>query len=274
LQEYKKDGYFKFLVLVPTISLAQQWELEIKDNFKFYNIIQCNSNNPNWDEEIRDIGRSIKLNKKNNYCILTTYATFRSLKFSTLFNDFFKSEMSSMTLIADEAHTFGSQSLLNKMPYQISKRLGLSATPDRQFDEIGGKAISDYFNSYPPNFTFSYNMKKAIEDKVLCRYYYYPKFVDLNQEELNEYIKISKKLMQYFDFETGRYKENDYVNQLLIKRKNIIHKANNKSNCLVNIVNEIGPLQFNRAFIYVPEGYEQNFEIIDIDYDDYILCSL
>ena len=88
--------------MVPTISLAQQWEDEIANKFNFQNIINCNSRNKNWEEEIRDIGRSIKLKTPINFVILTTYDTFRSKKFNYLFNDFFYTEMSQMTIIADE----------------------------------------------------------------------------------------------------------------------------------------------------------------------------
>jgi superfamily II DNA or RNA helicase len=268
LEDYKVNKFYKFIVLVPTISLAEQWEDEIVNNFNFENFINCNSRNPTWEEEIRDIGRSIKLKKPINYAILTTYATFRSNKFNVLFNDFFLTEMPQMTIIADEAHSFGSESLIKVMPHKITKRIGLSATPDRQFDDIGVNAISDFFKSKSPNYTFSYNMKKAIDDQILCKYYYYPKFVELDQDEVNEYAIISKKLLQYFDFENGRYRDNDFVNQLLIKRKNIIHKARNKSNCLIKIVDEIGKDNFNNAFIYVPEGSEANYENIDIDQFD------
>jgi superfamily II DNA or RNA helicase len=276
LEDYKVNKFYKFIVLVPTISLAEQWEDEIVNNFNFENFINCNSRNPNWEDEIRDIGRSIKLKKPINYAILTTYATFRSMKFNYIFNDFFLTEMNQMTIIADEAHAFGSESLIKVMPHKIPKRIGLSATPDRQFDDIGVNAISDFFKSKAPNYTFSYNMKKAIDDKILCKYYYYPKFVELDQEEVNEYAIISKKLLQYYDHENGRYRDNDFVNQLLIKRKNILHKARNKSSCLIKIVNEIGKENFNNAFIYVPEGMEANYsnsEVDQIDNEDEILIQ-
>ena len=266
LEEYKKNGFYKLIVLVPTISLAQQWEDEIANKFNFQNIINCNSRNKNWEEEIRDIGRSIKLKTPINFVILTTYDTFRSKKFNYLFNDFFYTEMSQMTIIADEAHRFGSNSLIKVMPEKITKRIGLSATPHRQFDDFGVSAISNFFKSTPPNYTFSYNMKKAIEDHVLCEYYYYPKLVGLDQEEVREYAIISKKLVPYFV--NGKYIDNDFVKRQLMKRKNIIHKARNKSNCLINIIDEIGKDNFNYAFIYVPEGNEASYENSDIDLFD------
>ena len=108
-------------------------------------------------------------------------------------------------------------------------------------------------------------MKQAIDAGVLCRYYYYPKIVELEQEELNAYRVITNKLMKYLDPNTGKYKDDPYVNNLLIQRKNIIHKAKNKSDCLIHIIDEIGQNNFEFAFIYVPEGFETNYEEVDID---------
>jgi superfamily II DNA or RNA helicase len=99
-------------------------------------------------------------------------------------------------------------------------------------------------------------MKTAIDNGILCNYYYYPILVSLEQDEQENYLKISKELLKYIDFETGRYRESEYVNNLLIKRKNIIHKAKNKLNALIAIINKIGKENFKKAFIYVPEGIE------------------
>jgi superfamily II DNA or RNA helicase len=112
-------------------------------------------------------------------------------------------------------------------------------------------------------------MKEAINSNVLTRYFYYPKFVTLSNEEMLEYAKISKELMKYFDFENGKYHDSPFVNQKLIERKNIIHKAKSKSECLINIIDEIRPENFTKAFIYVPEGYESNYAENDIEnFDD------
>src|SRR5690606_1656356 len=134
-------------------------------------------------------------------------------------------------------------------PNFISKRIGLSATPERQFDEIGNKTLNEYFSCSDDTYTFEYNMKTAIENGILCRYYYYPIIVNLELEEQERYLKISKELIRYIDSETGKYKETPYVNNLLIKRKNIIHKASNKLSSLLSIVNKIGRDNFTKAFI-------------------------
>lgn len=265
VEDFKINHFYRFIVLVPTISLATQWENEIINKFNFEEITVCSSANNKWEEQLRSYGKNLKLGIEIDFCILTTYATFRGKKFQRILNDYFNDDLKNMTLIADEAHTFGSTELLKVLPYGIEKRIGLSATPERQFDEVGEQELSNYFKAIAPSYTFNYNMKKAIEDNVLCKYYYYPLIVELQSEELIKYQEFTKKLNKFLDPNTGKYKDDPYVNNLLIQRKNIIHKANNKSKCLVNIVEEIKPENFKFTFIYVPEGYETQYESDDTD---------
>lgn len=259
LQEYKKNNFYKFLVLVPTTALAKQWIEEANDKFNYQNIVLCCSENPNWKDELTQIGKSILFGRPINYGIITTYASFKGLKFQTVLKDYFQDDFDKITLIADEAHNFGSSGFLKVIPDFIFKRIGLSATPERQFDDTGNKTLNDYFSCNDNEYTFEYNMKTAIDNGILCRYYYYPVIVNLEIEEQERYLKISKELAKYIDPETGKYRESDYVNNLLIKRKNIIHKAMNKLNALISIINKIGKDNFKRAFIYVPEGIETDY---------------
>jgi superfamily II DNA or RNA helicase len=268
LEEYKKNGFYRFIVLVPTISLATQWEREITEKFNFEEVTICSSLNNSWEDSIRNYGKNIRLGYDSDFCILLTYATFRGVRFQNIFNDLFKKDFNNITIIADEAHTLGSTKLLNILPYGIENRIGLSATPQRQYDEIGELELCKFFDSYPPKYTFDYNMKRAIDEKILCKYYYYPIIVELETEELNAYKEITKKLNKFLDQSTGKYKDDPYVNMLLINRKNIIHKARNKSNTLVDIINKIGVDNFKYAFVYVPEGFESNYAEEDLDYDN------
>lgn len=259
LQEYNKTNFYKFLVLVPTTALAKQWAEEASDKFNYQNIVLCCSENPNWKDELAYIGKSIIFSRAINYGIITTYASFKGLRFQTVLKDYFQDDFDKITLISDEAHNFGSSGFLKVIPYFISKRIGLSATPERQFDDEGNKTLEEYFSCSENGYTFEYNMKTAIDNGILCRYYYHPVIVDLEVEEQEHYQKISKELARYIDPKTGKYRESDYVNNLLIKRKSIIHKATNKLNALLSIIETIGKDNFKRAFIYVPEGIEADY---------------
>jgi superfamily II DNA or RNA helicase len=153
----------------------------------------------------------------------------------------------------------------------------LSATPKRIYDEDGGNSLDLFFNDKEP-YVFSYTMDDAIKNDVLCHYLYYPHIVKLNEIEFAEYAKISKQLARFFDQATGKYLSTEEVERLLLKRKRIIHKAQNKLSVFEQIVLE----QFNKrgnlkyTLIYVPEGIEPDYAISDNTdeiYDDISLMN-
>jgi superfamily II DNA or RNA helicase len=261
LSDFKLTGFYKFMVLVPTTALANQWFDEVTKNFNFQNTLICCSTNSGWKNELKNIGKNVIFNRDVDYAIITTYSTFKGVNFQTILKEYFENDFPKITLIADEAHTMGSPGFVKVLPNIIEKRIGLSATPERQFDETGNSIINQFFSCSEDKYTFEYNMKTAIENNILSKYYYYPRIVSLEQNEQDEYLKISKELKKHIDPDTGKYRESDYVSNLLIKRKNVIHKAARKVNSLISIVNEIGKNNFKDAFIYVPEG-------IEVDYSD------
>lgn len=262
-EQYKITNTYKFIILVPTIALGKQWQKEVTEKFNFTSVTVCSSKETNWEDGIEQIGRNLRYQNNSNFCIIITYASFRGKRFQNLIKRNFTEHLTKMTLIADEAHTFGAKGLINLLPLEIIKRIGLSATPERVYDQEGQTKLSEYFNSYSPRHTFVYDMKMAIEDNILCRYYYYPILVDLEDDELAEYKKISRKLAKFINTETGRYIDNPTVNSLLIRRKNIIHKANRKESALINIVTKIGGNNLKYAFIYVPEGNKGSYDEVD-----------
>lgn len=255
LEIYLKLGYYKAIILVPTITLVEQWTDECK-GFNFRNIIAVSSKNSNWSNEVESLilaERIEKENKRVNYIVICTYASFVKRK---VFETLSELSHSRVLLIADEAHNMGSESMLkiiDSIPYK--RRLGLSATPDRQFDEGGNKAIRAFFHA-EERFTFEYTMEQAI-GKALCTYEYYPHVVRLTPEEMIEYKRISDQLAKMFNKETGSLPEQDeYVKRLLLKRKRIIHKATNKLGVFKEIIDarlkEIGNLKY--TLVYAPEG--------------------
>ena len=62
LEIYKRYGYYKAIILVPTITLVNQWEQECR-KFNFSNIIKVFSKNPNWKDEIERILYSLSQSK-------------------------------------------------------------------------------------------------------------------------------------------------------------------------------------------------------------------
>ena len=86
----------------------------------------------------------------------------------------------------------------------MKKRIGLSATPKRIYDPEGTEFIDKFFNDNEP-YTYSFSMKEAMEKDFLTNYKYYPVIVELNEDELAEYIEISKKLLKFLVLQKWAY---------------------------------------------------------------------
>ncbi|MBP7508994.1 MAG: DEAD/DEAH box helicase family protein [Prolixibacteraceae bacterium] len=258
LELHKQTKSYKAIIAVPTTALLEQWKRECS-KFNFKNVITVSSKEK-WNDKLSFFNAASRLTDIS-FIVIVTYASLIRAKFLS----HFKLLPQETLLIADEVHNLGAASLLKLLPgIHLQKRIGLSATPSRKYDLEGNSAIDSFFNDTRP-YIFSYSMKQALALGWLCKYKYFPHIVYLTDEELSEYIKISKQLLKYFDSKTGRYKECQEVDILLLQRKRIIHKAVNKKTIFRQIVhNEFrnkGNLKY--SLIYVPEGLEPDYSKID-----------
>jgi superfamily II DNA or RNA helicase len=255
LNRYNSDKHYRAVIIVPTLALVDQWKKECLD-FNFSEIVLVSSK-VRWEDQLAFINtRSIY--SDSSFIIIVTYASFPRKKFQEYFNQL----PADTLIIADEAHNLGSPQLIKILPkIHLQKRIGLSATPDRKYDELGNTAIETFFDDKPP-FVYRYTMEMAMENGWLCPYTYYPHVVYLTTEETEEYIKISLQLLIYFDSITGGYKKCIEVDNLLLKRKRIVHKAFNKKAAFKKIVHDEFALRGNLKYtlVYVPEGLEPDYD--------------
>ncbi len=277
LHIYSKFKFYKAIILVPTVTLVDQWEEECK-KFNFNNIVKVSSKNQKWKSEIDDIKLKEEIKpsgEEPSYVIIATYASFAREQSFRILVDFDKKTTKQILLIADEAHNMGAGKILNRLDgIHFLRRIGLSATPERQFDDIGNKAIRKFFGCGDDNYTYEYSMEDAINNGFLCRYKYYPHIVRLTDSEMLNYQEISAKLAKFYNFDKGGFPGSDEILLgLLLKRKSIIHKAINKQSIFKEILeeryNEKGNLKY--TLIYVPEGNRpdtDDFDNIDTIEDD------
>ena len=284
---YQRKGYYKAIILVPTITLVNQWEQECR-KFQFANITKVYSKNLTWRDEVERILFNEKYKTERepeiSYIIISTYASYSREKVFNVLNGFDKKRL---LLIADECHNMGSGSLIKRLkeiPYL--RRIGLSATPERQFDDEGNKKLNKFFGS-EEHYTYEYSMEEAIKNGVLCKYMYYPHLVRLTPDEMAAYVDLSEKIAKYFNYNTETFEHIDEILKMkLLERKRIIHKAVNKLEAFKSIINkrfeETGNLKY--SLIYVPEGNKPDYvgaqddfdknEIIDEDNDAVHLINI
>ena len=262
LEIYKRNGYYKAIILVPTITLVNQWEQEC-EKFHFTNIIKVYSKNSEWRSRIERLQMAEEYKKtkepSQSFIIISTYASFTRSNVFDILNGF---EKSKVLLIADEAHNMGSPTIMKRLgDIKYLRRIGLSATPERQFDDDTNRKLFRFFGA-ENQYTYEYSMEEAIENGVLCRYFYYPHLVRLTDDEFEKYVELSLKISKYFNFNTSSFdKKDDVLMGLLLARKRIVHKAANKLAVFDQIITERyrknGNLKY--SLVYVPEGTKPDY---------------
>lgn len=266
LKQYQENGFYKAIIVVPTRALAVQWEEEVK-HFNFQNIVSTHTEK-DWKNLIAKYTTKSIFDKKKNIVIITTYATF----IRKYIQEFIKKTkaIDNFVFIADEAHNLGATGPVKHLPHGIKYRIGLSATPERIYDEGGSNKIYEFFNSEPPKYTYRFTMKDAIDAGILCKYEYHPLFISLTDEEMEQYNLKTEQLRKFIDPDTGKYKKE--AEMLLMARKRIVHKAANKKIKVANLLDEQKKNgNLNYTFVFVPEGYEPDYAEIDgydIDSED------
>lgn len=260
LREYQNTGSYRAIILVPTIALVEQWKKECVE-FNFKNIITVSSKD-NWGNNLAFFNTASKL-IDTSYIVIVTYATLPRSKFLSYFTQL----PSDTIFISDETHNLGSKRILKLLPdIHLEKRIGLSATPHRKYDDVGNQAIQEFFSDKPP-YIVSYTMEDALKIGWLCSYTYYPHLVRLTESEMAKYKELSLQLLRMglFDKATGTFKSTPEIEKKLLERKRIIHKAFNK----LNVFKEVLKSEFNKrknlkyTLVYVPEGIETSFDEID-----------
>ena len=182
LEKLIHDDKLVVVITVPYIHLITQWEEKLKE-WGYDNIYSIDSSKYG---NIGNIVWSINNGYKNINIIIVTHNTFCRERFTTAIRDI----RATILLIADEVHWLGSPKRREGLLQHYKYKLGLSATPNRYFDEEGTNVIHKYFG----NTIFNYTLKEAIRDGYLTPYYYYPYFVELASEESDKYVYLTKKI--------------------------------------------------------------------------------
>lgn len=212
------------VICVPYIHLADQWADEVKE----FNIepIVCYGG-LKYDNALYRAVNKFKQKRSNFICVITVNKTFSLSENQKLLT----SNLKDTLLVVDEAHNFGSKKLSEFLKVNYQYRLALSATLDRFGDERGTKILYDFFGEK----CIEYKLDRAIIEKKLTGYKYYPIVVSLTNDELEKYNKLSAQICQlsgYMDMDDPKFRA------ILTKRARIIAGAKNKLEALYNILKD------------------------------------
>jgi len=222
---YKTEGRLALIILVPYKHLVDQWVEELHE-FGF-RPITCYESVTVWKQAAASQIREFNAKLSQHLCIVSTHKTASMpsfIKMLTRLN-------SPYLIIGDEIHELGSPNYRKALTEAALWRIGLSATPDRWYDEAGTKVLRDYFGKT----IISYELERAIKEKALTPYHYYPQKIDLDEDEIAEYIYLSKLIAQLIN--------NTDVNQnrlenLMRKRADLIGKTSGKIPHLLQMIKQ------------------------------------
>lgn len=265
LNEYQKTGQYQTVILVPTTVLVEQWTHEA-NKFNFREIITVSSKSKGWQSELGRIATQLSFGVATSFIVIVTYKSFTKPQFQT----YFKRLPPTTVLLADEAHNIASPAVAKLLDgIHLTKRIGLSATPKRVYDPEGSAHMEAFFHdgNGPADRPYTYNfpMERAIEEGILCPYYYFPRIVSLTPDEMVAYSEISAKLAKIYARTKGDDGASKQVEMLLMQRKRIIHKAHGKLDAFESILTDIiarrGGIDY--TLVYAPEGFYADNEIDD-----------
>ncbi len=158
--------------------------------------------------------------------------------------------------VGDEVHTLGADKFVANKPEFLTRRLGLSATPVRQYDPDGTEEIFDFFGES----VFEFGMDQAI-GFCLTPYNYYVHAATMDQAEVAEYEKLTKQIGKAFASETNSPIDRDEegVRRLLIRRRRIVETAAGKLALLRMVLETRDPRSLDGALIYASAKDPQQF---------------
>jgi len=244
---YQKIGLQVLLVVCPYRHLVTQWARECQ-NFNLEPILAF-ENVHNWQSQLSTQLYNIHSGNQPFLTVITTNATLISEGLQSQLKYFPDKTL----IIGDEAHNLGSRRLEESLPRQIGLRLGLSATPERYFDQEGTDALLNYFGAVlPPELTLA----DAIRQGALVHYLYYPLLVELTEAETQTYARLTKRigwaLMDQEDLNINNINNNDTLKSLLMQRVRLIAAAANKLAALQQLM--VKRLDTSHTLFYCGDG--------------------
>lgn len=250
------------VIVVPFQVLAKQWKEEVAKEFPTAFAIVCDANRPDWLQDmgvLKDYISKATDDARRSF-VITTYHTARTERFGEVIDELPEEKL---CIIADEVHHAGAPEFSKVLREKFRYRLGLSATPQRTWDEEGQQRIIDFFERV----VFDYPIEAAIKERVLCEYEYHIMPAVLEADELDEYSQISasvsakiSRLMKLHPqlvglsfprllFELSNLDLDAFavIQGLILRRAGIMKKARRKSTALMQIIRQ-GDL--GRCLIY------------------------
>ena len=193
--------------------LLDQWAIQIRENYKNKQI--------NYHYASQKMMKDFVMHPDDSILILSRDARNLS-KLLDLFDRLPGDYRNDTLFVFDEVHGAGSNTFVENLSGRLSPyryRLGLSATPEREYDEAG----NDFLLNEIGEVIFEFTLQDAIQKGILCEFNYIPLPYVLSDEEKRK----KRKIIAAFNAkkESGEpVDEKDMFTQLALVNKTAVNK--------------------------------------------------
>ncbi len=193
--------------------LLDQWAIQIRENYKNKQI--------NYHYAAQKMMKDFVMHPDDSILILSRDSKNLS-RLLELFDRLPGDYRNDTLFVFDEVHGAGSNTFVENLSGRLSPyryRLGLSATPEREYDDAG----NDFLLNEIGEVIFEFTLQDAIQKEILCEFNYIPLPYVLTEEE-----KLKKrKIIAAFNAkkESGEpVDEKDMFTQLALVNKTAVNK--------------------------------------------------
>ena len=250
---YEEQKPLLIVVAAPYIPLIEQWCDEIAP----FGLVPVNLTTVGGAtkraSELQRLRRRLRTGLSNIEVVVVSHDILCTPEFGAAIKTFDCVRL----LIADEVHNLGRQNFISNPPEFFDYRLGLSATPIRQYDEEGTEALFGFFGSV----VFRFRLEEAI-GRCLVEYDYYVHPVYLTNTEMDEWFDLTGKIKQNA-WRSERNKPDEYLSKLLRDRRALLETASGKISTLKILLNEEDTGGLRHTLVYTSDKGPKQLEKVN-----------
>lgn len=262
VEKLKSEESLLVIIATPQNTLSRQWKADLNAlNVVFDREEIIDGSNAKWKKNFEMLLLDLSDKRIQNAVVYTTHSTSSDSKFINIITT--NKYNTKILFVCDEVHASGAAKQRNALIEDYEYRIGLSATPNRMFDEEGTSLIRKYFGNKSFEFTIADALRTInplTGSPFLNQFEYHPIFVELTDEESNRYSKLSQQIAILRNNEDCDPQE---IERLYDRRSQISKNAENKLSALQNLLLKLVPSKIEDTILFVTDKQiEPSFQIM------------
>lgn len=250
----KTEEKLCIIVATPQLTLTQQWEqdiIDLKISVDKTITVPGDYSSSQWKKELELLFLDLSDDKVRTAIVFTTHTTASTARFINIIKA--NKYDTKILFICDEVHAIGSLQQRNAMLQEYDYRIGLSATPERMFDDSGTNQVRTYFGNNSFEFSIAdalHTINPSTNQPFLNKFFYYPIFVNLTSDETKRYANYTRQIARLKQQEDVDEEE---LQRLYDRRAKIGKNAENKYAAFSNLLDRMNPSEIKDTIVFVSD---------------------